>query len=203
MRSLMYVPAFTVVLASLSGCGSVADIPSEDQADIPSEDQADIPGENQLAQDVPFITTDKDEYSAERGMIVVAGDTVWYLRFTIALQYTNRTDRPVYLPRCGGVQSPRLERLVEGHRWETVYEPVHLACWQTPRRVDPGQVYAYDFRIKAYDPQSSVRPSWQADVVNGSYRIVWIVLIGPEALAQSVPLEERSSGTFSVVETMP
>jgi hypothetical protein len=76
---------------------------------------------------LPFITTNWDVYHAEVGQMVVAGDTVRYLEFTIEMTYTNRSARSTYLRGCRGPAPPRLEYWADG-RWQVAYDPPHTMC---------------------------------------------------------------------------
>jgi len=152
----------------------------------------------------PFITTDRDSYQAESGEIVVANDTIWYLEFTIQMTYTNRSDQPVYMAWCHGPHVPRVERLMDG-RWETVHRPGQLLCGNVGFLIKAGEVYDYEFRVRGYDPESSVKPAWLSDTVAGTYRVHWwnTLFTEPGRQADQVPLGQRVSSTFELNGTIP
>jgi hypothetical protein len=179
--------------------------------------------EQALIASRPFITTDREVYHAELGWETIPGgplpwdttvvfpaDTVWFVKFTIRMSYANLSDEPVYVMAYPGnplwPMPPRIERLENGE-WTTVYDPPTTLV-AGPRRIDPGEGFAHDFRVRAYDPESTTRvqPSWRADGLEGMYRIAfseYLIRTGEDGDASAAPLVARISNTFRITGSLP
>jgi hypothetical protein len=202
-------PQVTTALLLLTACSQLATDPARpDQGVIDSG---------------PFITTDREVYHPEIGWeaipggrlpwdtaVVIPPDTIWFVEFTIRVSYANRSREPVYVMAYPGdplwPMPPRIERL-EHDKWTTAYDPPTTLVAQ-PRRIGPGEGFAYDFRVRAYDPHSAARPqpSWLADGLDGTYRIVfpeYLIRTGEDEGASPAPLMARVSNTFQIAGSLP
>ncbi|MFW6207013.1 MAG: hypothetical protein ACOC5J_03680 [Gemmatimonadota bacterium] len=196
MRTLTTVLSASMTLLMLGACGQVTDLENGERQGVLYQSQA-----------LPFISTDRDSYQAQAGQIEIEGESIGFVEFTIQMTYTNRSTAPVYIGMyCGGVFPipPILERHVND-RWKTAYAPPSSACSGRSLRIERGGTYHYEFRVRGYDPSSSVRPVWRPDGVNGTYRIRWdhTVRTTPDLPPDRVPLEEGVSNTFQVEGTLP
>jgi len=199
MQSLFHALGASVGLLCLATCSHGVTGPLDGQ-DIQN---GRYKGEGE-PQSPPFITTDRDSYQAHSGEIVVANETIWYVEFTIQMTYTNRSNQPVYMAWCHGPPLPHLERLVDG-RWETVYRPAQPLCGNVDSLIKPNGEYDYEFRVRGYDPESSVRPAWLSDTVAGTYRVHWWNTLFTKLGSQvdQVPLSQRVSTTFELNSMIP
>ncbi|HKG95029.1 MAG TPA: hypothetical protein VKA84_24140 [Gemmatimonadaceae bacterium] len=144
------------------------------------------------------ISADQPEYTVTRG---VDGR----IEITIGLRYVNRTGATTYLPVCGGVHPPALQKLVRGE-WVAAYSPFVDLCLQAPVEVRPGKSYRYSYRVLAWPQGGWSRPYFEIDEIAGTYRAVWTIYEtwtpgGPEpGLGRLAPLEGRVSNEFRIVE---
>ena len=152
------------------------------------------------------IQTDRASYTARRQTMHLVDGTRYenYLELTIGLRYTNPTDEPIYLVTCLDVNPPVLEKK-EGAEWVTAFAPIVPECLGPPVVIGRGESYEYIYRIEAFLPGSRVMPQFQTEVP-GTYRLVWTayrtwLANSVEAgLGRELPLEQRVSNEFSIVE---
>ena len=150
-----------------------------------------------LLEDGPFITTDAQFYEASTVGWRYPQDRFWVVEFTVDLRYTNRADTPLYI----AWDAPKLERYVDG-RWETAYRPVSLLGGF--RRLEPGDAFRREFRIRGHDPRLNVGPKWLTSQLAGLYRVVWAeVRIVPDVRSPAVPSEYLVSNIFEVAGELP
>lgn len=150
----------------------------------------------------PFITTDRAVYSAEVSGWRSPDDRFWRMELSVGLTYSNPSDIPLYISYCQGPNPPGLERRVNG-QWEAAYQPPHLMCGGV-LRIDPGEEFSYEFRIRGYDPRIDVRPTWVPDDLEGRYRVVWWpVWSESDVTSEVIPLDRRVSNTFKIMGELP
>lgn len=131
------------------------------------------------ASEPPPIRTDAEVYEAD-----VDDQSV---RFELALAYTNASGETAYLHGCRGPNPPSIQRRRAGD-WVTVYEPVVLMCLSPPTPVAPGETFEYPLEVDAAWPGQNVYPTWDADAVEGTYRLAWSVEeLGEERVLYSNP----------------
>ncbi|MEP0547556.1 MAG: hypothetical protein ABJF88_11540 [Rhodothermales bacterium] len=112
------------------------------------------------------IRTDAEAYTARVADRIV--------ELSLAFTYVNVSGRTAYLHGCGGPAPPSIEKRV-GEEWVNVYNPVVALCQSPLTPVAPGDTYRYEFTPRAGLPGSNVVPEWDADGVEGTYRLVWSV----------------------------
>ena len=112
------------------------------------------------------VWTDDEAYTAQVDNRVV--------EFSLSFAYLNASGRTAYLHGCGGPAPPSIEKRV-GEEWVNVYNPVVALCMSPPTPVAPGEMYRYEFTPRAGLTGSNVAPEWNADSIEGTYRLVWSV----------------------------
>jgi hypothetical protein len=154
----------------------------------------------------PPIQTDQLVYTAERGTTYYEDGRVWgrYVRLDIALRYTNPTGGPIYLPTCHSIHPPALEKK-QGGAWSTAYSPIVQACAGPPEIIEPGKTFEYSYQVEGYLSGGNVWPQFETSVA-GTYRLVWTAYAtwtvdsGETGLGRELPLADRVSNEFEVVE---
>lgn len=122
----------------------------------------------------------------------------------IGYTYSNRTGRPVSIPNCLGDVPPHLEKLVEG-TWVVAWGAPTLDCLSPPVTIQPGEQYRDGVRLRAWPPDSDVRPKFVVDPIEGVYRLVWADAVwnydasGPP-WGDPLPLAQRVSNRFDLLE---
>jgi hypothetical protein len=150
------------------------------------------PSELQLSDDatasIPPLRTDSAVYHIT--------NTRTIHQLVISFVYTNSTGGNVYVNGCHGPHPPDLQKMVNGD-WVTVFSPIVLLCAGPPTRIAPLQQYEYEYHIVA-----SLQDGWPRSGVTpvvGTYRLVW-GLFSSTSEAGALPLEQRVSNTFEIIE---
>lgn len=140
-----------------------------------------------------LLHTDRTEYEAER----VADESRTYVALDVSYALANTTSDPVFLIGCQHPPAPVLQKRVEGE-WQTAYAPVELLCLSPPWTVAPGSVRRDTLRAEAHLPGQNIAPAFEADEIDGMYRLVQPSLYYDADGEKPLPLRRRVSNTFTL-----
>lgn len=128
-------------------------------------------------------------------------------RWVVDVPYVTRnpTADTLVLVGCRTPPPPVLEKRVEGE-WRTAYDPIRLQCLSPPWTIAPGETRRDTFHVAAALPGQNVAPVFDADEIEGTYRLRREVYrkTGPTPADDLVPptellsLEKRVSNTFEL-----
>ena len=127
-------------------------------------------------------------------------------RVQIPYSFTNRSRTRIYLENCFGNFASSLEMQQDG-QWIAVWGQPLLSCLSAPIVIERGEVFQDTLSASAALPGGSWGPQWiQTPEVSAEYRIVWLTglssynLDGRQAPGALIPLVQRTSNTFTLVE---
>lgn len=139
------------------------------------------------------------------GLYQVEVTTAW-ASLRVPYEFSNDTDRTVYVGGCNGVIAPLFERRV-GDEWEGAYQAPTLSCWSPPRAISAGTTVAETAELSwRVTPDTTASGRYQPGTVAGRYRLRWIHATlasfsgsGPSD-SHSLPLELSVSNPFDIAE---
>lgn len=107
----------------------------------------------------PPLQTDSLVYHAR----VVDGELALEVGFT----YFNRTGSRVFVPACGEVHPPELEKWT-GSAWQVAHSPLISRCLAEPVVVPRGGSYRSTYRLPG-----GIRVAGLGEPIEGRYRLAW------------------------------
>jgi hypothetical protein len=140
----------------------------------------------------PVFRTD----SAVYGVTLRAG----YYNTTIRFTYTNPVRTVLSSDGCHGPWPPALEKLVAGE-WAVAYHPVLPLCgMEPPFRLAPGATHRAALGVTASPRGSGRIPELRVDSLAGTYRLRWILRVGPHPRDPTEVWVVAVSNSFQLVE---
>jgi len=153
------------MILAVAGCSDVAARLAGDQSPIGHA------GSNEV--EVQFVRTDADAYNAVVRHWTHLGAPTWTVDLSIRVTFTNWTGQPMVLNNACSVAPPptALDKLVNGE-WTVVVGYVMRSCW-SPTIVAPGASADFDYSLRGNEPGGSNLPYWEAESIEGTYRLRW------------------------------